>query len=97
MNKETLKALKGSIKKWEAIVEGTGTDEGYSNCPLCALFIGDNCRECPTICSVNFPYGKWEEHVNNEHWTKGTMEVYCPTCEELAQAELEHLKSLLPG
>ncbi|HEA67338.1 MAG TPA: hypothetical protein ENI07_11030 [Desulfobacterales bacterium] len=96
MNKETLTALKGSIEKWEAIVEGTGIDGGYRNCPLCTLFIDDNCRECPTKCSGSFPYGKWESHVDNEHWAEGTLKIYCPTCKELAQAELDHLKSLLP-
>ena len=38
MDKETLKALKGSIKKWERVVIGTGTDDGWANCPLCQVF-----------------------------------------------------------
>ena len=41
MNRKTLTALKGSIKKWEKIVAGTGSDNGYQNCPLCALFVLD--------------------------------------------------------
>lgn len=38
MKKSTLKALKGSIKKWEKIVAEKGLDEGIGNCPLCAKF-----------------------------------------------------------
>jgi hypothetical protein len=38
MDKETLEALEGSIKKWESIVAGTGEDKGTDNCPLCIKF-----------------------------------------------------------
>ena len=38
MDDKTKKALLGSIKKWEAIVAGTGEDDGENNCPLCELF-----------------------------------------------------------
>jgi len=68
MDIETLKALKGSIKKWERIVEGTGVDEGADNCPLCEI----------------------------KHVDKKKMKVYCATCKELAQKELDFLRSLLP-
>src|SRR5262245_41236356 len=33
MDDETLEALNGSIAKWQAIVGGTGEDEGAENCP----------------------------------------------------------------
>lgn len=38
MDEKTLEALKGSIKKWEGIVAGTGEDRGIENCPLCQVF-----------------------------------------------------------
>jgi hypothetical protein len=38
MKPATLKALRGSITKWESIVEGTGEDIGSGNCPLCKRF-----------------------------------------------------------
>jgi hypothetical protein len=38
MDEKTLEALKGSIRKWEAIVDGTGEDDGADNCPLCHMF-----------------------------------------------------------
>lgn len=33
MTQRTLKALNGFIAKWEAIYNGTGTDEDTDNCP----------------------------------------------------------------
>lgn len=49
MNKTTERALRGSIKKWERIVLGTGEDLGSYNCPLCAMFVEKNstCGGCP--------------------------------------------------
>lgn len=58
MTPETLAALRGSIAKWEAIVAGTGSDKGSTNCPLCVLFYDvadpdddehglENCSGCP--------------------------------------------------
>ena len=38
MKSKTLEALKGSIEKWERIVDGTGVDNRADNCPLCQLF-----------------------------------------------------------
>jgi len=48
MDAKTLKALKGSIKKWEKIIAGTGVDKGGDNCPLCKA-CGWNCRDCPVM------------------------------------------------
>jgi hypothetical protein len=51
MNAATLKALKGSIKKWDTIVDGTGVDVGTGNCPLCLKFFHASrwgiCGGCP--------------------------------------------------
>lgn len=38
MPEASLTALRGSIAKWQAIVDGTGGDWGTENCPLCVLF-----------------------------------------------------------
>ena len=36
---KTLRALKGSITKWNKIVKSTkAEDKGTANCPLCKLF-----------------------------------------------------------
>lgn len=51
MNKRTLKALHGSVRKWIAIAEWKGEDKGGSNCPLCEEFYhkydDKNCAGCP--------------------------------------------------
>lgn len=53
INIKTMKALDGSIKKWELIVEGKAKDEGRSNCPLCQLYNKDNVEdECRYKCPI---------------------------------------------
>jgi hypothetical protein len=54
MDKATLTALKGSIRKWDAIVSRDGLDNGMENCPLCQLFANpgkppssSDCAGCP--------------------------------------------------
>nr|MDQ2987417.1 hypothetical protein [Armatimonadota bacterium] len=78
MNAKTLKALEGSIKKWEAIVAGTGEDKGADNCPLCRVFIDpflspDTCGGCPVrertgsrYCSDS-PYDAWAAGVRRDY------------------------------
>ena len=92
MDEKTLEALKGSIRKWEAIVAGTGVDWGGHNCPLCQLFSchcdeGDYyCYGCPVMLKTGHddctttPYHAYRNHNSIEN----------------AQAELDFLKSLLP-
>lgn len=87
MDNLTLEALRGSVKKWQAIVDGTGKNRGPSDCPLCKLFFFVRlCVGCPvfertgeTGCGGT-PYMDYEKHG----------ELY------LAQAELDFLISLLP-
>lgn len=96
MDAKTLKALKGSIKKWEAIVAGTGIDAGSINCPLCGLFYHNDCLGCPVsektqqeLC-MGSPYDEYSNLWNGE----------CTTDEELrdaAKKELDFLKSLRPS
>jgi hypothetical protein len=104
MNEDTLKALQGSIAKWEAIVAGTGAD-GYENCPLCARFNTGPLRcargveLCPVrIASKRFgcdgtPYEKWAHAFDEE---PEPVKATTPELVALAQAELDFLKSLLP-
>ncbi len=107
MNAKTLKALKGSIKKWENIAKGTGEDKGHINCPLCQIFInidGELCDECiisdvsgAELCE-NTPYKKWLYHHNLTHnpCFPHKIQPNCKECVLLAKAELKFLKSLLP-
>lgn len=92
MDEGILKALKGSIAKWEAILAGTGEDDGPDNCPLCQLFNtpqtkDDFCKGCPVreATSQRFCHGTpYEDYLDGGD-------------DEVAQAELDFLKSLLPA
>src|SRR4030042_4368697 len=105
MDTVTLKALGGSIQKWEKIVAGTGIDEEALNCPLCFLFWKGkrNCIACPVFLKTGgkhcgeSPYSEWIDHQNEWHHTpKFKRQIICPTCRRLAKTELAFLKSLLP-
>ncbi len=102
MNKETLVALKGSIRKWERIVAGKGIDLGTENCPLCKLFYKKGCIGCPVKEETGFnwcfltPYDEWLLHHELEHGKPVILKVKCDTCKKLAERELKFLKSLLP-
>jgi hypothetical protein len=110
MDESTLVALNGSINKWAQIFAGKLTDKGTTNCPLCEKFYErrdpDNshiwCYGCPVSKRVNddwcdsTPYIEWQKHQRDQHNHTINMTVDCPTCTELAQAELEFLRSLLP-
>ena len=95
MDAKTLEALEGSIKKWEAVVAGTGIDNGHRNCPLCGLFFYNGCLGCPvsnktqqTRCCGS-PYEEYRD----------LRERKC-TREELrnaAKKEVDFLKSLRPS
>ena len=102
MNARTLKALRGSIKKWEKIVAGTGVDQGTYNCSLCALFYSDyHCAGCPVAKATGLhlcegtPYIEWACPERN-----GTIRLdsgrVSARLKRLAQAELDFLKGLLP-
>jgi len=103
MNKKTLKALKESIKKWEKIVSGEGEDRGGENCALCEMFAEDECIDCPVYIKTGehscggTPYIEWRNHQSYHlYTTEEGFVVRCSKCKELAQRELEFLKSLLP-
>lgn len=94
MDAKTLEALKGSIAKWEAIVAGTGEDNGAYNCPLCAMFMVEGvelCRGCPV-----------RERTRHPGCGETPYDAFCRaipgSAQEAAaaQAELDFLRSLLP-
>jgi hypothetical protein len=109
MDAETLEALKGSIAKWEAIVAGTGEDQGTMNCPLCAKFhnsqkkMNVRCDGCPVFAVTGergcggSPYTAWAAHDDEAHDLEGIVHKGCKKCGPLAQAELDFLRSLLPS
>jgi len=105
MPARTLKALKGSIRKWEEIVAGSGIDRATDNCPLCQLFIvaNDTCSGCPVDSAGHHgcfgsPYDRWCGHCMETRTEDGGIERRAVTdaAMEAARAELRFLKSLLP-
>jgi hypothetical protein len=102
MNARTLKALRGSIKKWEAIVAGTGVDQGTDNCPLCEEFFDDWCKGCPVndasgnSCNGT-PYEAWEEAHYDPGIYFNDRTIKDDDSAIAAVLELEFLRSLLPG
>jgi hypothetical protein len=92
MNAETLAALRGSIAKWQAIVDGTGEDNGAENCPLCQMFRTDKnlCTGCPVAEKTGRPFcwgSPYRDFVESESDKDALI---------AAKAELAFLQSLLP-
>jgi hypothetical protein len=108
LNKATLKALKGSIRKWERIVAGDGGDDGAANCPLCREFrfgveFGRvvDCVGCPVMAESGLPYCSGTPYTGWMQYHDGLARAFplnASTPEEisLAQAELDFLRGLLP-
>jgi len=101
--KNTLNNINGSIKKWEAIVDGTGHDLQGENCPLCAEFGGlTRCHGCPIKEKTSHkqcrttPYADFIYHWSDAHkdYCNGPRRVVCRTCQSHAQAEVDFLVAL---
>lgn len=110
MNEETLEALLGSINKWQKIVDGTETEKGPYNCALCQLFqtpVDDandfDCVGCPVYSCTghkyceNTPYIQWLRFRGSAIDLSKGYRATTKRQRELAQAELDFLKSLLPN
>lgn len=100
----TLKALRGSIAKWEAVAAGTGVDNGPGNCPLCALFFErPNCAGCPVaerpggepLCG-HTPYDDFDRAARRGSCEHG-LRAFDDYTKGLAMAEMTFLVSLLPA
>lgn len=102
MDAKTLRALKGSIRKWEKIVEGTGINLGPLNCPLCMVFIRHDypfnmrCRGCPVFEKTGLtgcrdtPYETFHDLMNGGGADQD--QLHGAAIEEVA-----FLRSLLPA
>lgn len=108
MDKATLKALNGSIKKWEGIVAGRVADKGPENCPLCMKFHRPPnnyfyCNGCPVreatrrrFCNGT-PYQDWLKALKKNRPEFGDNKATDDETVMCAVLELEFLKSLLPS
>jgi len=101
MNAATLEALKGSIEKWEKIINNQAEDCGPINCPLCQCFLDDECIKCPVLFVTGTdgcrgtPYEQWYNH-HEKNGNGGKFIIFDAESRRLAKAELDFLKSLLP-
>ena len=96
---ETMKAMNGSVEKWQKIVAGEGVDGGEDDCPLCILSIENGCEGCPVSAHTkrtrcrNTPYQEWFDHVDDFHWREDMpYKVHCATCLSLANDQLRFLE-----
>lgn len=91
------KALSGSIEKWSDIVDETGTDKGFKNCPLC-IYHARACKNCIVQVDSNKSYCGGTpyddiikfKHVNYKKFNLSGTHEYI----KLAQAELNYLLNL---
>jgi len=88
MNK--IKIMESSVRKWQRILDGKGSDGGVLDCPPCRIYYLLICIGCPIaeytgqkFCKGS-PYGPWYQHQMNVH---GRMikKIYCPECRKLAE------------
>lgn len=104
MDDKTKVVLNESIKHWEDIRDGKDIEDGRKNCSLCKVFYanGNYCANCP-ICEeelnrsncTNTPYVDWIKHFAHDHpLYKGEHRIICERCQEIAQEEVDFLKSL---
>lgn len=112
MKPETLTALQGSIEKWQAIVDGTGEDNGSLNCPLCVRFLGEigDCQiyaddesldeACPVAIRANDTGCSGTPYMTwnglAPDFGRAPRIADTPERKAAALAELNFLKSLLP-
>lgn len=106
MTPKALKALQGSIAKWEAIVAGTGHDAGPDNCALCQEFRHKNagggiiCDGCPVKDATgedgcaDTPYDAYERADTRYNAYEGAETRL--ERDKFASEELAFLQSLLP-
>lgn len=110
MAPETLKALQGSIAKWERVVAEGKDGTNWMDCPLCGLFYNKNCIGCPVrertgmgLCSGS-PFDEYadlllclSEELSEEDEPGEADFGKHPGVIAAAKTELDFLKSLLPS
>jgi hypothetical protein len=103
MNK--IRIMEAAVRKWDRILNGTGSDGGVWDCPPCRIFYMLFCVGCPIAAYTGkkfcqrTPYGPWYHHQNNVHGYV-IKKIRCSECRRLAvdmrdymQEIVDHLKS----
>lgn len=97
-----LEALRASVEKWRAnaqVRHPSDTSISSRSCPLCTLYLDDNCRSCP-VFEVAEPLCQNTPYVNaagaHLYWARAPHEVSRgDNFRAAAQAEAEFLEELL--
>ncbi len=92
--------MEASVRKWNRIIAGKGSDGGVLDCPPCRIFYMLVCFGCPIagytgkkFCKQT-PYGPWYHHQVNDHGHL-TRKVYCPECSRLATAMRDYMQEIV--
>jgi hypothetical protein len=99
VDKSTLKALRGSIRKWQRIAAGTTMDRGTKNCPLCKEFFDDatyECGGCPVAKKTGLSMCRGTPYIPYNNVVGQYERARTKEGKGLALAEVKFLKSLLP-
>lgn len=94
MDKETLKALEGSIGKWSLICYGVAVDGGSDDCALCWKFHMHYCVGCPVLDRTGRDYCHESPYYEFDDEFGETLVTVLSA--EQAEAMLIFLCSLLP-
>jgi hypothetical protein len=86
---DKISIMEASVKKWNRIIAGKGSDGGVLDCPPCRIFYMLVCTGCPIaqytgkkFCKQS-PYGPWYRHQMEVHG-RIRKKVYCDECITLA-------------
>jgi hypothetical protein len=86
--------MEASVKKWQRIIDGRGSDGGVLDCPPCRIYYMLVCCGCPIagytgkkFCKGS-PYIPWYRHQIEVH-DRMIRKVYCPECLKLAR-DMQH-------
>jgi hypothetical protein len=98
-----MKALDGSIEKWSKTGDEF-VDRGADNCPLCILYVDNDCRNCPIFKYMNMdgckytPFVDFRNHYMRNHLDIGKVRfaynLECPECDKLRKKEFAFLKKV---
>ena len=96
MDNRTLTALRASIAKWRRNARIKDLDEARvdtDSCPLCTLFVGNNCVGCPVAKQAGMLYCKGTPYIEASN---AYVNDNLPAFHAAAEAEVAFLTSLLP-
>jgi len=97
MNSKIISAIEKAIcNKYFLIAYGLGISEGAKNCPLCNLFIEDDCNGCPIYELDHDKYYKCNNTPCRRIKTYTILSAKNPEMIDAVEKEIDFLSSLLP-